>query len=296
MEDKLKQNARIDAIFFLWCPTYSRRFEFDDILQNLKTFLGDEAINSVIFVINQVSHLWNQDYNDISYEFQELLAQNGLKNPVFSCDIKQMTAKHIEELKGLTKCVKPYREEEFKARRMKVYAEKLLAAQKRDDEKKIEQEMIENEASIKFHKSIYEMEEVKTNQEAEQTSEQFLMSFDGIDQRLQKQQSEIDDLKLQIRQQREIYQKETQERVAKEIKNLEDVQRTIQEWLKKELEKKETENNEKNRRLHLQYEAKIAILQEQNRQLEIRFEKEKAKREAEEMKRKEEYEEKEEII
>jgi predicted GTPase len=148
VENKLRQNAHIDAIFFLWCPTSSMRLRFEEILATLKKALGDEAIDSVVFIVNQVTSRWDEDCDARYEEFLDMLDEKGLDNPVFESDLKEMTAEDIQELKKRAKKVDPYREEDFEAHRMMIYFNKFLEIQKIDEEKEREREAIEKEKEI----------------------------------------------------------------------------------------------------------------------------------------------------
>jgi GTPase Era involved in 16S rRNA processing len=169
VQNQLKQNAHIDAIFFLWCPTSSMRLRFEEILGTLKKALGDEAIDSVIFLINKVTKHWDQDSKDLCDQFLDLLYENGLENPVFECDLKQMTPEAFRELKNLPRNVHPYREEDFEAHRMVIYLNKFLEIQRRDEEKKREREKIEREVEEKRRK---EEDERKRREEEERIQQE----------------------------------------------------------------------------------------------------------------------------
>jgi len=236
VQNKLKQNAHIDAIFFLWCPTSSMRLRFEEILATLKKALGDEAIRSVVFIINKVSHLWNQDFDELYNEFLDLLDENGLNNPVFECDLKQMNVEDIQELKRLANQVDPFRKEDFEAHRMMIYLNKFLEIQRIDEEKKRERESIEKEMGVKFEKKANEMEG-KFRQSARQMEEKFTPDLKKQEdenheknKKLQEQyQAELEALRQQSKQLEIRLEKEKAEREAEEKRRREEDERRRQE-------------------------------------------------------------------
>ncbi len=172
VQNELKHNARIDAIFLVWCPTSSMRLRFDEILLNLKKALGETAIDSVIFLVNKVSDEWSEKHENSYNELLDLLDDKGLTNPAFLVDVKQMSQEDMKELRNYTKEVKPFRDEDFEAHKIMIFFNKFLEVQKLEEEKKRQQEEFEKEVGSKVEKRAAEME-VEFQKNFQQIEEKF---------------------------------------------------------------------------------------------------------------------------
>jgi len=190
VQRKLKQNAHIKAIFVIWSPTMSMKFRFDGIMTDLKKALGEEAINSVVFVINKVSHLWAKEHEESLDEFLDLLDERNLSNPVYQCDLKQLSQDDVKKLKELSEQVQPFGEEDFEANRMMIYYDKFLKTQKIDEQKKRDREDVEREIGMKFEKRSNEIQ-AKFKEDAQKMEEKFQNVF-------QKQEAENNDKNMKL--------------------------------------------------------------------------------------------------
>lgn len=297
VQEKLKENAHIKAIFFVWSPTASMRLRFDEILANLKKALGEGAIDSVVFLINKVSHLWNEEYEELYDQFLELMDDNNLTNPVFQCDLKQINEDDVKQLKELAQEVQSFREEDFEAHRLMIYYNKFLEVQRIDEQKKKDRENLEKELGEKFDKRANEMEG-KFKKEAEKMEEKFQRDFQKQEaenkerrRRLEDEyQSELNVLKdkgnrlqEEMRQDKERYQRESERRAEEDRKKREESQR-LEEKFRNDLLKIEAENAQMNRKLQQQYQEELSQQMERTNQL-VRLEQERNRREAEERER-----------
>jgi len=168
VQDKLKENAKIDAIFFIWSPTASMRLRFEHLIENLKNTLGENAIDSIIFLVNKVTCQWSKDHYDSFLELKEMLKRYNIKNPCLIMDFKQIDANNINSLKEEARKVLPYEKSNFDDHRMKIYYKKFLDIQKIDEETKKKNEEIEKKKKLELELEKLKREDEQKKREMEQ--------------------------------------------------------------------------------------------------------------------------------
>jgi len=215
VQDRLKQNANIKAIFFIWCPVVSMRFRFDHIKDNLEKTLGVDALKSVIFLVNEISNDWSRRHEEAYNDFLQKLKENGLRNPVGLVDFKSIDDEAIQELKNLAEEVVPYRKEIFEAHREMIYESKFLEIIRKDEEEKRKRKEIEEplkkqmkEMENTHKKNLDNMEgKVKNlsdqNKESSRKLEEYENKQKELERRTQSMQSENESLKRGMEQLRE---------------------------------------------------------------------------------------------
>jgi len=172
VQNRLKQNANIRAIFFIWCPTASNRFRFDQIKEELEKTLGKNALNSVIFLVNKRTKQWTECHEEAYQDFLKKLDENNLKNPVALCDLKLIGSTGIHKLKHWTERVVPYRKEDFESYRMQIYYIEFMQAVKKDEEDKKKTYEVEERVRAGFQKQIKELKD-KNNETLREKDEKF---------------------------------------------------------------------------------------------------------------------------
>jgi len=191
--------------------------------------LGEEAINSTIFVINKISHLWAKEHQEALDDFQDFLVEQNLTNPVYQCDLKQLSQDDVKKLKELSQEVQPFREEEFEGHRMMIYYDRFLDAQKKDEQEKKKQEDIEREVGIKFEKRSNEMQ-TKFQEDARNMEERHKIA-------LQKHEAVNNDKTLKL-----------QEKYQSKVNALTEKSNQLESEIRQEKERSKREGEERERK------------------------------------------------
>ena len=188
VSEELQHKAHIAAIFLVWNPNLTLRFRLDEMLDTLTKSLGEDALKSLIIVVNKISKSWTELQQDAVQELSKMIDEKGLGFPIIILDAKaKLTSRGLEAIKSKLKEVEPYKEENFDVFRKEIYFKQYIQFQE-EEKKKMEEKKKEEELKVKikaeleneYKKKMTEIEEKyqKSLQESLKTYQKALDSLD----------------------------------------------------------------------------------------------------------------------